>query len=278
MNILSIIADNAARRAVLSVAPLAAGMSAAALQNDKVSHVCRAPGYAMKIVVVFAKPEMVGAWHAPYCNLSPTSTARTVSFSDTAGSAGAQLQDTGVRLARPWADLPIKGNWTPAQWASAYRYGGGAHARSWMTNHVARRLEIYISDPDNLQGYIEVASIVAGRVWTPSRSPDYNPSLTPGSTSEAFRDGSGGRRSIKGTKFVRLGVSLSQMSELDRAEFWGIQVSNGIEIPQIVGLYPGDESGARERDHQLYGALVQTSAMRRPNFGLHATSVEWESM
>ena len=276
MNILSIIADNAARRATLAVTPLASGMSAAALQNDKVSNVCRAPGNTLTIIIVFDKPEIIGAWHMPYCDLSPTATERTVSFADASGSS--QVQDTGIRLARPWADVPAKGNWTSAHWASAYRYGGGAHARSWMTNHAARRVEITLTDPNNLQGFIEVASIVVGRVWTPSRSPDYNPSLTPGSTGETFRDGSGGRRFVNGTKFTRLGITLSQMSEADRAEFWGIQRGNGAEIPGIVSLYPADTFGTRDRDHQMYGALVQTSAMRRPNFAEHATSVEWESM
>ncbi len=278
MNILAILSDNATRRATITVTPMAAGMLASALQNDKVSNVCRAPGAVMKIVVLFDKPETVGAVHLPHCNLSPTATIRTVSFSDTVGAAGAQLQDTGIRLARPWADIAPKGNWSAAQWASAYRHGGGAHARTWLTNHIARRLEISISDSDNLQGYIEVADIFAGSMWVPSRSPDYNPSLTPGNTGEIFRDGSGGRRSIPGTKFTRLAVSLSHMSETDRAEFWGIQLGNGTDVPVIVSLYPNDALGTRERDHQMYGGLVQTSAMRRPNFAEHATDVEWESM
>jgi hypothetical protein len=275
MNILALIADNATRRAAITVAPLAPGMSPAALQNDKVSNVCRAPGTVMKIIVVFDKPEMVGAWHLPHCNISPTSTARTISFADASGTQN--LQDTGIRLARPWADITPKGNWTPAQWASAYRHGGGAQARGWLTNHVARRLEITLSDPDNLQGYIEVADIFAGSVWSPSTSPDYNPSLTPDSTAESFLDGSGASRSIPGTKSKRLAISLSGMSEVDRAELWGIQVGNGIEYPSIVSLYPNDPFGTRERDHQLLGSLVQTSAIRRPSFSAHSTSVEWKS-
>lgn len=276
MNILSLMADNAARRAVLTVTPLAAGMSAAALQNDKTSNVCRAPGSTMKIVVVFNKPVMIGAVSLRG-NFSSTSTVRTVSFSDTGGAGSALLQDTDVRLARPWPDVPVKGIWTEVQWASAYRYGGGARARSFMTNHLVRRLELYLSDPDNLQGYIEVADIFAGRVWAPSRSPDYNPSRTASGTGESFRDGDGGLRSIKGTKFDSMAVSLSHMSEADRAEFWEIQLGNGTDVPMFVSLYPNDPSGTRERDHQMYGCLVETAAMRRPNFAEHATDIEWVS-
>lgn len=278
MTILAIMADNAARRAVLTVTPLAPGMNAAAMQNDKVSNVCRSTGTAMKIVAVFSKAELLGSVHFMHCNLSSTATMRVVSFSDLVGAAGAQLQDTGVRAARPWPDVAPKGDWSMSQWASAYRYGGGAHARSWMTNHTARRVEIYLDDPANAQGYIEVADIFAGSVWSPSQSPDYNPSLTTAGTGESFRDGSGGRRSIKGTKYNRLRVALSQMSESDRVIFWEMQLANGTEIPMIVSLYPESVYPARERDHQMYGALVATVAMKRPNFADHATDAEWESM
>ncbi len=278
MNILAIMADNAARRAVLTVTPLAPGMSATALQNDKASNVCRAPGATMKIVGVFSKPETIGAVHLPRCNLSPTATMRVLTFSDATGSAGAQLQDTGIQFARPWSDVPARGNWTAAQWASAYAYGGGAHARAWMSNHAPRRFEVLLSDPDNLQGYIEVADIFAGAVWVPSESPDYGLGLTPGGTGESFRDGAGGLRFIKGTKFKTLRVALSQMSENDRATFWEIQRANGTEIPQIVSVYPGSAYPARERDHQMYGALTSTAAIRRANFPTHGTEAEWVSM
>lgn len=274
MNILAIMADNAARRATLTVTPLADGMLATALQNDKTSNVCRAAGPTIKVVVVFDRPELISGANMR-CNLSPSSLMQLVSFSDAEGTS--QLQDSGLQSARPWPDIAPKGNWTASQWASAYQFGGGAMARGFLPSHVARRLEITIQDPDNLQGYPELVDLFVGRAWTPSRSPDYNPSLSAASSNESFRDGAGGLRSIKGTKFKRMALSLSHMSEADRTELWGVQLANGTDVPMITSLYPG-AGGARERDHQMYCCLVETSAMRRPNFAEHATEVQWQSM
>jgi hypothetical protein len=98
------------------------------------------------------------------------------------------------------------------------------------------------------------------------------------STGSSFRTDAGDRRSVPGTKSLKLAIELGSMTERDRNFIWGMLVTNGLDVPSLVSLYPGNGSPERERDHQIYGALVQTSAMRRPNFVQHATTLEWESM
>lgn len=275
-DILKIISDNAANRATISAAPIASGMSAAAMQNDTCANVCRAPGTSMTITLVWPVLERIGGVHLPWSNLSPGATMRVRGYSDAAGTA--QVFDTGAILACPWPVIKLLGSWTAATAASAYAYGGGAHARSWFANEMVKRIDVDLVDVGNLQGYLEVARIFAGDAWSPSQNADYNPGLTPGGTGEAFRDGAGGRRTRRGTKSRKMSVALSHMNEADRAAMWGVLAANGIEIPFIFSLYPNDTYPARERDHQMYCGLVATAAMRRPNFAEHATALELETV
>lgn len=275
-NILKLISDNAANRAVVSASPVAAGLAAASMLTDTTSQVCRATGTSLAIVLTWASAEIIGGVHLPWCNLSPSATMRVKGFSDAAGTS--QVFDSGSVLACPWPAVKLLGGWTPATSASAYAYGGGTHARSWFTNVAVKRLEVSLVDVANLQGYIEVSRIFAGETWSPSRTADYNPSLTPGGTGTSFRDGAGGRRSTRGPKFRKLAVALSHMRESDRVTMWKVLSANGVEIPFLFSLYPDDVYPERERDYQLYGCRASDSAISRPNFADHATQLEMETM
>lgn len=275
-DILKIISDNAANRATVSATPIASGMSAASMLTDTTSQVCRAAGTSLSITMVWEVAELIGGMHFPWCNLSPTNTIRVRGFSDAAGTV--QVLDTGPVLACPWPAVKLLGGWTAATAASAYAHGGGSHARCWFANITVKRIDVDLVDVANLQGYIEVSRIFAGEAWSPARTADFNPSVTPSGTGTSFRDGAGGRRSTRGTKFRSLSATLSHMTEADRIAMWGVLMGNGTEIPFIFSLYPNDSYPERERDHQMYCGLVATAAMRRPNFADHATQLELETM
>lgn len=273
---LMIMNDNAAGRAAISAAPVAPGMAAAATLTDVKSHVCRSTSTEMEIVLIWDVAERIGGVHLPWCNGSPLTTIEVLGYSDKAGVNN--VLNTGVRLACPARARALLPPWTPRSAASAYAYGGGAHAFTWFENTSVKRLVIRLKDPGNLQGYLEVARLFVGEAFSPDENAAYSPARTAISTSTSFRTGAGDRRSIRGTKSWRLAIELPSMTERDRAFVCDMSVANDIEVPVIVSLYPGDPSHERERDHQIYGALVQTAAMRRPNFVDHATSLEWESM
>lgn len=269
------IIDNAALRATLSATPVAPGMSAAAMLNSTKSHVCRATGTDLEIVLTWAVPVRIGGAHL-LCNASSLATIRLIGHSDTAGTA--QVLDTGIKLACPASARVLRHPWTPAQAASAYAYGGGALAFTWCPNTLVRRLTIKLADPGNLQGYMEVSHLFAGESFSFDNGASYDPGLTPVNSSTQFRTDAGDRRSVKGTKHTNLAMALDYMTERDRTFMWGMLVANGVDEFAVISLYPDDALPERERDHQMIGALVQTSAMRRPNFIDHATTLEWESM
>ncbi len=271
------ISDNAADRAAITVTPIVPGMSAAAIQDDIYAHVCRSTGTQMTIVLTWPSPEMVGGVHEAWSNLSPSAMKQVIGFADAAGAN--KVLDTGLQLACPWPAKKLRGKrWTPALAASAYAFGGGSHGRAWFTNTLVRRLEIRLSDPANLQGYIEVARMYAGECWSPAVGADYNPSLTPGGTSTAFRDGSGARRSTRGTKFNSMSLALSNFEETDRAAFWEMAAGNSIDGPLIAALYPNHPQSTLERDHQMYCAFASPSGVRRPNLRYHAATLDLESI
>ncbi len=270
-----IIIDNAARRAVVAASPVAPGMSIEATLNNTKSNVCRSVGTAMEIVLSWPNPELIGGVHL-LGNLTPTATIEVFGHSDAAGTN--QNLYVAPAPACPAPARKLSYPWTPATAAVAYAYGGGSHGFRWFANTAVRRLRIKILDPESLQGYIEISRQFVGESWSPDENASYNPGLIPVSNSTPFRSHAGDRRSVKGTKHYLLSIELAHMTERDRSFIWDMQVANGLDEPIIVSLYPGDPSAERERDHQMLGVLVQTSAMRRPNFAQHATSLEWESM
>jgi hypothetical protein len=268
--------DNAAARAAVSAAPVAPGMSVAAMLNDTKSNVVRATGTEIEIVMTWDTAERIGGAHHPWCNGSPLTTIEVLGFSDKVGVS--KVLETGVRLACPAPSRKLRAPWTAASAASAYSHGGGAHAGIWFDNVLVKRLVIRLKDPGSVQGYLEVSRVFVGESITPDENASYDPSLTPVSTATPFRTDAGDRRVVRGTKSSKLAIALDHMTERDRYFIWDMLVANGLEVPIIISLYPGDASPDRERAHQMYGALVQLQAMRRPNFIDHATTLEWESM
>lgn len=273
---LIIMNKNVASLASLSAAPIAPGMSAAAMLNDTKSHVCRAVGTAIEIVLTWDVAERIGGVHFPWCNGSPSTTIEVLGYSDKAGAS--KVLDTGVRLACPARSRELLPPWTPVSGASAYAWGGGAHAFAWFDNTSVKRLVIRLKDPGSLQGYLELSRVFVGESFTPDENASYDPTRTPVSTGTSFYTDAGDRRSVKGTKRWKLSIDLDTMTERDRSFICDMQVANDVDGPSIIDLYPGDPSAERSRDHRMYGALVQTAAMRRPNFKDHGTSLEWESM
>jgi hypothetical protein len=275
-DILKIIPDNAANRASAAAAPIAGGLAAANMLTDTTSQVCRATSTSLLITLTWASAERIGGVHLPWCNLSPSATMRVRGFSDTAGTT--QVLDTGTVFACPWPSVRLRGDWTPFTAASGYAHGGGAHARSWFSNVVVKRLEVAIVDVAHLQGYVEVSRIIAGESWSPAYNFDHGATLTAAGTGTAFRDGAGGRRTQSGTKFKKLSFALSRMTEADRAAMWSLLLANGTEIPFLISMFPNDASPVRERDYQMYCGLALNGAIRRQNLVVSATTLDLESV
>lgn len=270
---LRIIADDAALRATVTASSTQPGLSVASLLTDEPMDVHRTIGTTGSYLLSFAQPELIGGVHFPWTNWSPNATVRLRGYSDAARTV--KLFDTNIVPACPAPALKIRG-WTAAQAASAYRYGGGAHARAWLANTSAQYLQIDISDPGNLQGYLECGRIVVGAWWSPSENADYGANSSQGSVSTSTRNGAGTRRQSIGTKFDKQSFSLSNLSASDRTALKNIVRANA-DAPFIFSLYPENPDAALDRDHQGY-FYAAPSVMAAAGLERYETSLDLESV
>jgi hypothetical protein len=186
--------------------------------------------------------------------------------------------DSGAQLACPAPAVSLRG-FTAAQAASAYAFGGGATGRAWLPSSVsAYGLAVDIVDTASLQGYIEAAYLVAGPYWESATNFDYGASAQLVDSSKNNRNDAGDLISDAGTISKKLSLQLSKLAPSDRASLWSILRSGGIRFPLFLSMFPGDTDLARERDHQVYGKLVQLPAMALPFFNLASATVEVESV
>jgi hypothetical protein len=183
--------------------------------------------------------------------------------------------DSGTVLACPAPAIKLRG-WTAAQAASAYAYGGGACARHWFPQMKAVGMRVDISDPDNLQGYLEAACLVAGPVW----SPQYNASeasLTLVDTTEIYRTAAGSQGADAGFIYRRLPIDLSLMPPADRAAFVNI-VRNSRAYPILVSVFPDWADLALERDNTVYGRRTKDSDVAIQYAQAYSTTIEIEEI
>jgi hypothetical protein len=183
--------------------------------------------------------------------------------------------DSGTVQACPAPALRPRG-WTAAQAASAYAYGGGACARHWFPQMKAVGMRVDISDPDNLQGYLEAACLVAGPAW----SPQYNASeasLTLIDTTELYRTAAGSQGADAGFIYRRLPIDLPLMLAADRAAFVNI-VRNSRAYPILVSVFPESDDLALERDCTIYGRRTKDSDVAIQYAQAYSTTIEIEEI
>lgn len=270
---LRIIADDAALRATITASTTQPGLSVASLLTDEPMEVHRMIGTSGSYFLSFAQPELIGGVHRPWSNDSPTSMQRVRGYSDAALTQ--ELFDTDWHFCCPAPATEIRG-WTPAQAASAYRFGGGAHARTWLANTPAQYLRVDVNDPANLQGYLESGRIVVGAWWSPEETADYGATLSQGTDSKPMRNGAGTRRQIIGPKYDKQSFSLSHLAADDRAALKSIIRANA-DAPFIFSLYPDDDDAELERDHQGY-FYASPSVLTAAGFGRYETSLDLEAV
>lgn len=168
--------------------------------------------------------------------------------------------DSGPQWACPAPAVELRG-FTASQAASAYGFGGGAYARLWVPQIACYGLSVDISDPGNLQGYIEAVRMVAGKYWSPQRNPDWGTaSVTPVDLGKNTRASSGMLLRAVGPRYRKMPMAISQMQPQDRTDLFNILRANGTGYPMLVSLFPEDADASLERDHMVWGCLSSVSA------------------
>lgn len=267
---------NVARLAVIVASSTALGTQVPNMLTDIKTQVHRSAGTSSSYSLTFTSPQLVGGVHMPWTNLSPTATIRVRCYSDAAGTV--QVRETGVIPACPAQAIELAPPWTPAQAASAYAYGGGAHARAWFDNVLARRVVIDIVDTANLQGYIECGRIVVGAQWSPAETADYGAPVTPEDASTSYRDDGSNLRHYRSFKTRKASIDLSHLTPADRTTVEAARVASGTTEPFIFSLYPGYADRELERANQGWYCFSASAALSTPGFERHATTFEMETV
>jgi len=270
-----VISNNAADRTTLTASTVAGALVAANLLTDRKSATWRSVGTTATLTGTTTVTESAAGVHLPFCNLSPTATIRVRLYSDTAGTA--LVLDTGVVLACPAAAISLRG-WTATAAASAYSYGGGAHARIWFAATNWKRFVIDISDASNLQGYIEAARVVVGPYWSPIYNAAMGASIRQVDSSRHFRTDAGELLTDAGSKYLSMQLDLNNMAAVDRKAFIDILRGCGMAYPILISLFPGDSDLELERDHTIYGKLTDLSAMKITQYNAYSSSLEVEEI
>jgi len=270
-----VITNNAADRTTLTASTVAGALVAANLLTDRKSAVWRSTGTSATLTGTTTTTETAACVHLPFCNLSPTATIRVRLYSDTAGTT--LVLDTGVVLASPAAAIALRG-WTAAAAASAYSYGGGAHARIWFAATSWKRFVVDISDASNLQGYIEAARLVVGPYWSPIYNAAMGASIRQVDSSRHYRTDAGELLTDAGSKYRSMQLDLNNMAAVDRKAFIDILRGCGMVYPILVSLFPSDSDVELERDHTIYGKLTDLSAMKITQYNAYSSSLEVEEI
>lgn len=244
-----IIHRNIVKRAELSASATSGALAVTNLKTDDKSRVFRAPGTSVTITGTLPTAEVVASFHLPFCNLSPGATWRIRLYSGIAGTG--LVRDTGSVVAAP-APARVLEDWTPAQAASAYSNGGGAHAAIWFPATSARSFVIDIADVGNLQGYIEAAgALVAGEYWQPVEGASAA-SFAPVDATELYRTAGGGQMAVAGSIHRNMVVELGHMEPADRTKAVAL-LMNSRASPVLVSVFPANSDAALERDYAIYG-------------------------
>ena len=234
---------NVVKRASLVASSTAGALAISNLQTNDKAKVWRAAGTSATITGTLSAAEAIACMHLTHCNLSPTATWRIRLYSGLAGTG--LLLDTGTVLACPAPARELE-DWTPAQAASAYSNGGGAHAFAYFTSNMVRSFVIDIIDTANLQGYIEAAAaLVAGAYWEPLYSAT-GASMTLVDSTVLYRNAAGGQMADAGHIHRVLPIELGYMVAADRTKFANMLMSSRAS-PILVDLLPGSGDLALRR-------------------------------
>ncbi|RTR01934.1 hypothetical protein [Halomonas nitroreducens] len=195
------------------------------------------------ITATLATPAFLEALVIYRHNLSATATVRVELLDDTT-----VVHDTGAVTVSglialgdfrfgvdPWGatltdDLPIK------------------QAPFWFSSTAVTGYRVTISDPDNLDGVMEIGRIIAGQVVTPQFNASYGVALEWQDASEHRRSEGNSLRTLGGGIARRLSFDLAYMDATGRATLSRAFLQGGKAGDVYVSLYP-ETGGLDEAEH-----------------------------
>lgn len=277
-----IIYDNAIDRATLTPSSTAGVLAASRMQNDEKAEVWRSTGTSATITATWPTAERIGGVGFAFANLSSSSTCRVRIYelpTDTSpvfdqifylvpgpalGSFAWGVTPLGQNSFIPGGGTSFDVRPTGAMWVDPLPY--------------ARRMVLDVIDTYNVNGYLEVGKLFAGRYWQPEETADRGAPLSVPDLTTQSRSDSGSLRRDRGPQYRKMSVSLSWLSPVDRERLFQIAYSNGVARSLFVSLYPENTDKVLEQAHQLWGCLVTSPQMSASNYLRYAASLDFEEI
>lgn len=275
-NNLRIIYNNWTDAATLSLisGSTQSGFQLSALKSARKGVVWRSTGTSATIQLDFAQDQVVGGVALPFCNLSKTATVTVQLYT----AAGSLISTTTSNPAAPFQQL------TQAQWGAlpngvtSYAYGGGAHARCWITPTSCRRVRVAVSDASNSQGYLELSRLVVGDYWSPTYNTEFGLTVQYEDSSVQQRTEAGSLMTSTGTLAKTLRLNLTYMTATDRNRLLEIVRGVGTKYPVFVSTFPLDTDMEREGLYQVYAKFRTNPTINHPVFSIYSTTLELEEV
>lgn len=252
-----ILTDNAADRAVITVANTAAGSGAANLKTDIKAQVCRILGATGQMVLTWPVATSIGAIVLPISSLGPSSTIRVRVYADEAGTI--LMEDTGNKWAAPGAILENWGFTQPLN-VNQFAFTFPPTTAVYLSQHsAARRVVIDLNDPG--AEFMDISRLVVGPYLAPGYNPAYGQSDGILDLSVNTRAASGDIKTDHGPKAKTLAFNLAFVDVANRAQVRRV-LELGVGRFIFVSLTPNSYDPVMERDKSIYGKVSQPGAMR----------------
>lgn len=226
------------------------------VKDDIKSNIWRNDNKAETITATFSNDVPVSMVSFVYCNFSPTSTMQ-VKMYDTNGTN--LLHTTSVTQCIPTV------NFTGSDWGSgasginAFTYGGGVYSTLWLPEHYIDKLEIIITDTNNLSAYLEAGVLVIGRYWSPDSNFAYGAEINHLDSSNTIKNEAGDTIVNVAPTGKSISFSMEHMDVDNRNKAMNMIKNNGKTSPVFVNLYPDYTDELLEQDSQIYGYLSNGS-------------------
>lgn len=247
---------------------------------------------SVKVMLVITNvSNSIGAVVLPFTNLSSTANIRIRGYTGTAPTLsgtvdapiatnlGTLVFDSGTVLASPYATLDVWNGSTQVSGSNSYAYGGGVYGRVWLSSqYVCTSLLIEITDT-NPNKYIEVSRLVIGPYWSPKFNTSFGLSSSMIDLSTSNRTSSGDLVLTRGPRHSTLKFDLNWLTPIDRQAFSNIIKYSGISKPLLISLFPNNSDDYyREKDHQIYGNLVQLPSIQQNIVDMYSSQIDIEEV
>lgn len=244
-----IIYDNKADSATIAASSTSGSLVATNMQNDYKGKVHRSETNVTTVTytLTWAQAQSIGGIGLPATNLSRTATIRVKLY-----SGASVVADSGVITASSSSQTTLW-NWSNPLNVNSFAYGGATKTAVWFNQHYnCTKVEIILTDLNNLVGYIDCARIVCGAYWEPKYNVSNGIVYTLGDTTNNIRNDSGDLLSDRGFVYDQLSFNLSVLLEAEKSAL--VQIFKGIGTSKniFISLFP-ESNSTREQEYIIYG-------------------------